>query len=150
MAKHNIVTTSKMMGTINDALIEVTCTAKTDLDNGRIAKVDFKQGIVEYATANTEELFLICTPEHTRYNGETLVEFYNPQGKKVRVMKIMQGDEFGTDAVTGGVSALKVGDKLSVKADGMLQKDDSTGVFVVVEKKMVGYTLVADVRYMGK
>lgn len=149
MAKHNIVTTSKMMGTKNDALIEITCTAKTDLDNGRIATVDFAKGTVEYATANEGELFLVCTPEHTRYNGEVLTDFYNPQGKKVRVMKIMQGDEFGTDAVTGGVSALVVGDKLSVKANGMLEKDSGTGVFVVVEKKVVGYTLVADVRYMG-
>lgn len=149
MAKHNIVTTSKMMGTKNDALIEVTCKAKADLDNGRIATVDFAKGEVSYATSNEGELFLICTPEHTRYNGETLVEFFNPEGKKVRVMKIMQGDEFGTDAVVGGVSALQVGDKLSVQTDGQLGKDSSTGVFVVVEKKMVGYTLVADVRYNG-
>lgn len=138
-----------MMGTKNDALIEVTCKAATELDNGRIATVDFAAGTVSYATSNEGELFLICTPEHTRYNGETLEEFYNPAGKKVRVMKIMQGDEFGTNAVTGGVSALVVGDKLSVKANGMLEKDSVAGVFVVVEKKVVGYTLVADVRYMG-
>lgn len=149
MAKHNIVTTSKMMGTKNDALIEVTCSAAKDLDNGRIAVVNFAAGTVDYAAANGGELFLICTPEHTRYNGEGLSEFFNPQGKKVRVMKIMQGDEFGTDAVVGGVSALAVGDKLSVKANGELGKDTSAGVFQVVEKKMVGHTLVADVRYIG-
>ena len=147
MAKHFIVTTSKMAGTINDAFIDVTLKASTDIDNGTIVNADFGKGTVTYATDETKEMFLVCTPEHARYNGETLEEFYNKQGDKVRVMKLMVGDEFGTNAIEGGVSGVEVGTKLQVTANGKFTS--GAGKFVVVEKKMVGFTLVADLRYMG-
>lgn len=145
--KHFIVTTSKMAGTINDAYIDVTLKATTDIDNGTIVNADFGKGTVTLATDETKEMFLVCTPEHARYNGETLEEFYNKQGDKVRVMKLIQGDEFGTNAIVGEVSDLSVGDKLQVTADGKFTAGE--GKFVVVEKKVVGFTLVADLRYMG-
>lgn len=147
MAKHFIVTTSKMAGTINDAFIDVTLKASTDIDNGTIVNANFTDGTVTYATDETKEMFLVCTPEHARYNGETLEEFYNKQGDKVRVMKLMVGDEFGTNAIEGGVSGVEVGTKLQVTANGKFTSGE--GKFVVVEKKMVGFTLVADLRYMG-
>ncbi len=147
---HSVVTTSKMAATVNPVYSTVTCTASKDLDNGRICTVDHAALTVKYAGADeTGELHLTTTPEHTRYQGEPLTEFYNKQGDKVRVFQLVVGDIFGTSAIVGGVEALKVGDKLKLAADGQLQKDSAGSKFVVVAKKLVGFTLVADIRYNG-
>ena len=89
---HSIVLTSSMASTNNDAFLYVEGTAKTDLDNGRLVNVDFGKKEVSYASDTTKELFVVTTPEHTRYNGEALTEFFNPKGKKVRVAKLLVGD----------------------------------------------------------
>lgn len=144
---HSIVLTSSMASTNNDAFLYVEGTAKTDLDNGRLVNVDFGKKEVSYASDATNELFLVTTPEHTRYNGEALVDFFNPKGKKVRVAKLLVGDIYGTDAVVGGVSSVADGTKLTVGADGKLTVGE--GPFVAVDKQYVGTTLVLEVRYMG-
>ena len=144
---HSIVLTSSMASTNNDAFLYVEGTAKTDLDNGRLVNVDFGKKEVSYASDATNELFLVTTPEHTRYNGEALVDFFNPKGKKVRVAKLLVGDIYGTDAVVGGVSSVEIGTKLTVGADGKLTVGE--GPFVAVDKQYVGTTLVLEVRYMG-
>ncbi len=144
---HSIVLTSSMASTNNDAFLYVEGTAKTDLDNGRLVNVDFGKKEVSYASDTTKELFLVTTPEHTRYNGEALVDFFNPKGKKVRVAKLLVGDIFGTDAVAGGVSSVEIGTKLTVASDGKLTANE--GPFVAVDKQYVGTTLVLEVRYMG-
>lgn len=144
---HSIVLTSSMASTNNDAFLYVEGTAKTDLDNGRLVNVDFGKKEVSYASDVTKELFVVTTPEHTRYNGEPLTEFYNVKGKKVRVAKLLVGDIFGTDAVVGGAKAVTIGAKLTVGANGQLTVGD--GPFVAVDKQYVGATLVLEVRYMG-
>lgn len=144
---HSIVLTSSMASTNNDAFLYVEGTAKTDLDNGRLVNVDFGKKEVSYASDTTKELFVVTTPEHTRYNGEALTEFFNPQGKKVRVAKLLVGDIFGTDAVVGGVASVEIGAKLTVGVDGQLSVSD--GPFMAVDKQYVGATLVLEVRYMG-
>ena len=143
---HSIVLTSSMASTNNDAFLYVEGTAKTDLDNGRLVNVDFGKKEVSYASDTTKELFVVTTPEHTRYNGEALTEFFNPKGKKVRVAKLV-GDIFGTDAVVGGAKAVTIGAKLTVSANGQLSVGE--GPFVAVDKQYVGATLVLEVRYMG-
>ena len=144
---HSIVLTSSMASTNNDAFLYVEGTAKTDLDNGRLVNVDFGKKEVSYASDATKELFVVTTPEHTRYNGEALTEFFNPKGKKVRVAKLLVGDIFGTDAVVGGVASVSIGAKLTVSANGQLSVGE--GPFVAVDKQYVGATLVLEVRYMG-
>lgn len=144
---HSIVLTSSMASTNNDAFLYVEGTAKTDLDNGRLVNVDFGKKEVSYASDVTKELFVVTTPEHTRYNGEALTEFFNPKGKKVRVAKLLVGDIFGTDAVVGGVASVEIGAKLTVGAEGKLKTGE--GPFVAVDKQYVGTTLVLEVRYMG-
>lgn len=144
---HSIVLTSSMASTNNDAFLYVEGTAKTDLDNGRLVNVDFGKKEVSYASDTTKELFVVTTPEHTRYNGEALTEFYNVKGKKVRVAKLLVGDIFGTDAVVGDVASVEIGTKLTVGAEGKLTAGE--GPFVAVDKQYVGATLVLEVRYMG-
>ena len=144
---HSIVLTSSMASTNNDAFLYVEGTAKTDLDNGRLVNVDFGKKEVSYASDTTKELFVVTTPEHTRYNGESLTEFFNPKDKKVRVAKLLVGDIFGTDAVVGGAKAVTIGAKLTVSANGQLSVGE--GPFVAVDKQYVGATLVLEVRYMG-
>ena len=144
---HSIVLTSSMASTNNDAFLYVEGKAKTDLDNGRLVTVDFGTKEVSYASDTPKELFLVTTPEHTRYNGEALTEFFNPKGKKVRVAKLLVGDIFGTDAVVGGVASVEIGTKLTVGAEGKLTAGE--GPFVAVDKQYVGATLVLEVRYMG-
>ena len=144
---HSIVLTSSMASTNNDAFLYVEGKAKTDLDNGRLVNVDFGKKEVSYASDTTKELFVVTTPEHTRYNGESLTEFFNPKDKKVRVAKLLGGDIFGTDAVVGGAKAVTIGAKLTVGANGQLTVGD--GPFVAVDKQYVGATLVLEVRYMG-
>lgn len=144
---HSIVLTSSMASTNNDAFLYVEGKAKTDLDNGRLVNVDFGKKEVSYASDTTKELFVVTTPEHTRYNGEALTEFFNPKDKKVRVAKLLVGDIFGTDAVVGGVASVEIGTKLTVGAEGKLTAGE--GPFVAVDKQYVGATLVLEVRYMG-
>lgn len=144
---HSIVLTSSMASTNNDAFLYVEGKAKTDLDNGRLVNVDFGEKEVSYASDVTKELFVVTTPEHTRYNGESLTEFFNPKDKKVRVAKLLVGDIFGTNAVVGGVESVSIGAELTVGANGQLTVGD--GPFVAVDKQYVGATLVLEVRYMG-
>lgn len=133
MAKiHDIVETSKMSMEYNGALIDVERSAKTDLDNGRLVVRDgatYKYPIDATAT----ELFLVTTPEKT-YTNVGLTEFYNKLGKKVRAVRVMLGDKFGTTAATGAV-----GDVLMVDNAGKLIANVAGAIqFTVTEIRSAG------------
>lgn len=129
--KHDVVETSKMSMEYNGALIDVERKAAVDLDNGRLVVRD--GDTYKYPTAKTaDELFLVTTPEKT-YTNVGLDEFYNKQGKKVRAVRVMLGDKFGTTAATG-----EVGDKLIVNTSGELVVGvDGAIEFKVVEKRLI-------------
>ncbi|HKM45893.1 MAG TPA: hypothetical protein VJY12_10610 [Dysgonamonadaceae bacterium] len=132
--KHDVVETSKMSMEYDGSLIDTERNAATDLDNGRLAVRD--GATYKYPAAKTAtELFLITTPEKT-YTNVGLNEFYNKEGKKVRAVRVMLGDQFGTTAATGDV-----GDILMVDTQGKLIANDAGTVeFEVVAKRMVsGY-----------
>lgn len=133
---HDIVETSKMSMEYNGALIDVLRSAKTDLDNGRLAIRDGND--YKYPTAITaDELFLITTPEKT-YENVSMTEFYNKAGKKVRAVRVMLGDIFGTTAFEGN---LAVGDAVMLKANTgeLTAKAGEPAVeFEVVEKRAIG------------
>ncbi len=133
--KHDIVETSKMSMEYNGALIDVERTAKTELDNGRLVVRD--GNTYAYPTADSDELFLVHTPEKL-YENLPLTEFYNKEGKKIRASRVMLGDQFGTTAFDGEVA---VDDVLMVKVNtGELVAKDATPLceFTVVEKKAMG------------
>lgn len=133
MAKiHDIVETSKMSMEYDGSLIDVERSAKTDLDNGRLAirdGADYKYPVDATATA----LFLITTPEKT-YTNVGLTEFYNKLGKKVRAVRVMLGDKFATTAATGAV-----GDVLMVDNAGKLIANVAGAIqFTVIEIRSIG------------
>ena len=129
--KHDVVETSKMSMEYNGALIDVERKAAVDLDNGRLVVRD--GDTYKYPTAKTaDELFLVTTPEKT-YTNVGLDEFYNKQGKKVRAVRVMLGDRFGTTAATG-----EVGDKLIVNTSGQLVVGEDGAIeFKVIEKRLI-------------
>ena len=133
---HDIVETSKMSMEYDGSLIDVERTAKTDLDNGRLVVRD--GATYKYPAADSAELFLVTTPEKT-YTNVGMTEFFNKLGKKVRAVRVMLGDQFGTTAIVGEVA---VEDVLMVKvATGeLVAKADGTPLceFTVVEKRSVG------------
>lgn len=132
---HDVVETSKMSMEYNGALIDVERIAKTDLDNGRLVVRD--GATYAYPTdATATELFLVTTPEKT-YENVGLTEFYNKQGKKVRAVRVMLGDVFGTTAV----GTVAKDDVLMVDDEGKLVANvDGTIQFKVVEKRPIsGY-----------
>lgn len=132
--KHDVVETSKMSMEYNGALIDVERTAATDLDNGRVVVRD--GDTYKYPTnKNAEELFLVTTPEKV-YENVGLDEFYNKAGRKVRAVRIMVGDQFGTTAAEGDV-----GDVLMTNTSGKLVANDEGAIeFKVVGKRMIsGY-----------
>ena len=134
MKKHDIVETSKMSMEYNGALTDVERSAATDLDNGRLV---IREGdTYKYPVGTTdEELFLVHTPEKT-YENVPLTEFYNKQGKKVRVSRVMVGDIFGTTAAPAGA---KKADLLMTNAKGELIKDVSGTIqFEVKEVRSIG------------
>lgn len=134
MKKHDIVETSKMSMEYNGALTDVERSAATDLDNGRLV---IREGdTYKYPVGTTdEELFLVHTPEKT-YENVPLTEFYNKQGKKVRVSRVMVGDIFGTTAAPAGA---KKDDLLMTNAKGELIKDVSGVIqFEVKEVRSIG------------
>lgn len=132
---HDVVETSKMSMEYNGALIDVERSAKTDLDNGRLVVRD--GDTYTYPTdATATELFLVTTPEKT-YENVGLTEFYNKKDKKIRAVRVMLGDQFGTTAV-GSVAKDDIlmvdnAGKLIENVDGVIQ-------FKVVEVRPVsGY-----------
>jgi hypothetical protein len=133
---HDIVETSKMSMEYSGALIDVLRSAKTDLDNGRLVVRDGNE--YKYpADITADELFLVTTPEKT-YENVSLTEFYNKAGKKIRAVRVMLGDIFGTTAFEG---TLAIGDKVMVKAGtGELVKSDGEPVveFEIVERRAIG------------
>lgn len=135
MKKHDIVETSKMSMEYNGALIDVERTAKADLDNGRLVVRD--GNAYTYPSADSGELFLVTTPEKT-YENLGMTEFYNKKDKKVRAVRVMLGDQFGTTAIVGEVA---VGDVLMVKTGtGELVAKALTPIceFTVIEKRTIG------------
>ena len=133
MKKHDIVETSKMSMEYNGALIDVERTAAVDLDNGRLVVRD--GDTYKYpADATVTELFLVHTPEKT-YENVPLTEFYNKEGKKIRVSRIMIGDIFGTTSAVGA----KKDDLLMVDSAGKLIKNVAGVVeFKVKEIRSIG------------
>lgn len=133
---HDIVETSKMSMEYNGALIDVLRSAKTDLDNGRLVVRD-GNGYKYPADTAATDLFLVTTPEKT-YENVSLTEFYNKAGKKIRAVRVMLGDIFGTTAFEG---ELAIGDKVMVKANtGELVASELEPAveFEVVEKRAIG------------
>ena len=133
---HDVVETSKMSMEYNGALIDVERGAATNLDNGRLVIRDGAN--YKYAAALTDaDLFLVTTPEKT-YENVNMTEFFNKQGKKIRAVRVMLGDQFGTTAISG---ALAVGDIANVNiATGELIKKAAGAPaieFTVVEKKLI-------------
>ena len=130
---HDVVETSKMSMEYNGALIDVERTAKTDLDNGRLVVRDGDS--YKYPADKTAaELFLITTPEKT-YENVGLTEFYNKLGKKVRAVRIMLGDQFGTTAFVGTPA---VGATLMTDATGSLITNDAGTIeFKVIGKRII-------------
>ena len=132
---HDVVETSKMSMEYNGALIDVERTAATDLDNGRIVVRD---GLTYTYTSDetATELFFVTTPEKT-YENVGLTEFYNKADKKVRAVRVMIGDQFGTTAV-GVVSK---DDVLMVDETGSLITNVAGAIeFKVVEVRAIsGY-----------
>lgn len=130
---HDVVETSKMSMEYNGALIDVERTAKTDLDNGRLVVRDgltYKYPVDKTAA----ELFLVTTPEKT-YENVGLTEFYNKAGKKVRAVRVMIGDQFGTTAV----GTVAKDDVLMVDNTGKLVANvTGTVEFKVVEVRTIG------------
>lgn len=129
--KHDVVETSKMSMEWDGSLIDTERNAATDLDNGRLVIRD--GGTYKYPVAKTAtELFLVTTPEKT-YTNVGLDEFYNKEGKKIRAVRVMLGDKFGTTAATGEVGEtliVNTGGELVVGIDGAIE-------FEVVAKRMV-------------
>ena len=133
---HDVVETSKMSMEYNGALIDVERTAKTDLDNGRL--VVREGNTYKYPVDKTAaELFLVTTPEKT-YENVGLTEFFNKANKKIRVVRVMVGDQFGTTAV----GAVAKDDVLMINNEGKLIANDAGAVeFKVVEvRNIAGYT----------
>ena len=137
MRKHDVVETSKMSAEYNGALIDVTRSTATDLDNGRLVVRD-GDGYKYPTDATATELFLVTTPEKT-YENVGLGDFFNKAGKKIRVFKVMPEDEFGTTAFDGEVAK---GDILMVNAEGKLVANVAGAIeFEVLAKRLVsGYS----------
>lgn len=132
---HDVVETSKMSMEYNGALIDVERTAKTDLDNGRLVVRD--GGTYKYPADETaDELFLVTTPEKT-YENVGLTEFYNKKDKKIRTVRVMLGDIFGTTAVGKVVKD----DVLMVNSEGKLVANTTGAIeFKVVDVRPIsGY-----------
>lgn len=129
---HDVVETNLMASEDVASLIDVTRNAVTDLDNGRLV-VRTEEGY-EYPTDETAEtLYLVTTPEVTYQAGE---EFFNKEGRKVRVVKVMLEDEFSTTAFDGDLNA---GDAVMVNAEGQLVANVAGVVeFEVLSKRVLG------------
>lgn len=135
---HDIVETSKMSMEYDGSLIDVERTAGVDLDNGRLVVREGDTYV--YPTNKTaENLFLVTTAEKT-YENVGMTEFYNKKGKKVRAVRVMLGDQFGTTAV----NQPSIGDKLMVNTSGELVANDAGAVeFEVVDISSIGGFLMA-------
>ena len=122
MKKYDIVETSKMAMEYDGSLIDVEKTAKTDLENGRVAVVKGKE--VEYAAKGEKgEVFLINSVERMADTTKGLTEFINLAGEKVRITRFRNGDIFKTTAFTGTVAE---GDYVLVDANGTFKKGTPT------------------------
>ena len=143
-----IVNTDKMSAEYNGALIEGTLKAKVAMDNGMLVERDGVTGDFKFATdKSVEDLYLVTTPEKL-YEGSTLGGFTNAAGKVIRAFKLVDGDEFSTNA-NADVAALSVGDKLMAgAANGMFIASDASEAvsFTVIEKKNIGATPVVTLR----
>lgn len=135
MARHDIVETNKMAMEYVGSLIDVEREAKTDLDNGRLV---VREGATyTYPTDNkAAELFLVTTPE-VLYETGGLHEFFNKKGKKVRAVRVEQGDVFSTTAKVGD---LNKDDLVEVNKTGQLvaKTTDAAIEFKVLEKRVLG------------
>lgn len=140
MAKHDIVETNKMQMEYDGSKIDVERTAATDLDNGRL--VVREGNTYKYPKDNTAtELFLVTTPE-VLYTSAGLHEFYNPEGKKIRAVRVMIGDIFSTTAIAE--TEFAEDDKLTVNNEGKLVSDsldEGAAQFKVVSKRFLGKEL---------
>lgn len=120
MAKiHDIVTTSRLSAEYDGSLIDVIGFAKTDLDNGRLVVKNHVTGEVSYATSTSKELYLHNSVERMADLTKGLTEFYVPTGKKVRITRLVLGDEYETTAFTGTVAK---GDTVTIDANGLVKK----------------------------
>lgn len=130
--KHDVVETNLMASEDVASLIDVTRNAVTELDNGRLV-VRTEEGYTYPEDATAEALYLVTTPEVTYQAGE---EFFNKEGKKVRVVKVMLEDEFSTTAFDGAFDAK---DEVMVNNKGQLVANvDGAIVFKVLSKRVLG------------
>lgn len=134
MKKHDIVETSKMSMEYNGALIDVERSAATDLDNGRLVVRDGDK--YKYPVGATdEELFLVTTPEKT-YEDLPLTEFFNKEDRKIRAVRVLVGDIFGT---TAAPKTAKKDDVLMVDKEGKLVENvEGVVEFTVREVRSIG------------
>jgi hypothetical protein len=140
---HDIVETSLMSATYNQALIDVEHRVKSTLtdglDNGRAVKID-ANGEIVYATETDSYVGLLCTVEKMYREDLGLKAFYNGKEDLARIYFFQVGDRFATTAYTGLVK----GDKVEIGADGKFVKQPTTptanGVFLgeVVDVKPYG------------
>ena len=120
---YDVVATSKMAAENVGAYNNVEYVANTgNIEQGRICTLDHANEKVVYAAAiSNDDLWLSASVEKFYSGNESLTEFINEAGKKMRALKIVQGDQFLTSA-HADVSTLTIGDDLMLEA--------GTGMFI--------------------
>ena len=141
-----VVETNKMAMESVASLIDVDGIASTDLENGRLVKRSFENGVTkyEYVKDATDEIVFLVTTVEKVYTGDAIDTFFNPAGKKIRTVQVVLGDEFSTTAIP---SSVKAGDKVIAGKDGKLVAGaEGSVVFEVLGKRMLNGTIGATVK----
>lgn len=145
--KYDVVRLDKITGTTDASKIEVTYSAGTELENGRMVKIDRKTGIINYAEDQDGEIYLHASVE-TNPESNLLGDFVVRQGAKARLYKNESDDVFSTSAFEDG--EYEVGDALKIVAGGRFGKATDVGAgenqYEFVEFDVVGFTKVMVVR----
>lgn len=137
---YDVVETNRMAAEDVGSLVDGHRVAATDLENGRLVVRD--GDAYKYTEGGeTEGVYLVTTPERLLIDGG-LNEFYNPEGRKVRVFALRENDRFSTTAIEGEP---EVGSTLVPGKDGKFVAGEEGLKFEVVGRRYLagkmGYTV---------
>ncbi|MFS1518507.1 hypothetical protein V1503_18900 [Bacillus sp. SCS-151] len=105
---------SHAVGNLNNIKVKTVAhgaLVKGNVDNFTLVELDFEDGerVAKQLSAIDKKAYLIATPE-TRYLGEAMVDFYNEEGDRARIVILEEGyTRFDTSAfsLNTGVSEVK-------------------------------------------